>query len=216
MGGWEVWLVLIVGAAVWIVGHLLKQSAEEDSKRGPRPPVPPNRRPGAPPGQQPGRPQSSSELDRFLQEVARRKQAAEQQRGREAAQKQQARRPARPGQQTSDRSPRRRADVVPEVIAVEPVRQRATVDRALETTVPVAQPARRVEPPATVFPAEVVEVLLPAAPAASARLFPATRRQTASPTLQKLAGMLHNKDDLRAGILLREILERPLSRRRRP
>jgi hypothetical protein len=215
MGGWELWGVLIVGAAVWILGHLLRQSAEDDNKRGPSRQGPADRRPARPAGQpgQPVRPQqSSSELDRFLQEVARRKQAAEQQRARgEAGQKQQPRRPVRTRQETSDRPPRRRAEVVPQALPVEPVRERSTVDRPLETTVPVA----RAETPATVLPADVVEVVAQAAPAVTGRLFPPPRRQAAGPALQKLKAMLRTKDDLCAAIILREVLDRPISRRRR-
>jgi hypothetical protein len=214
MGGWELWGVLIVGAAVWILGHLLRQGAEEENRRGPGRPPPPARRPDRPPGH-PGRPpQPSTELDRFLQEVARRKQAVEQQRSREAAQKQQqqARRQVRPRPETSDRPPRRRgAEAVPEVLPVEPIRRPPSVERPLETRVPVAQPVRRVEAPPPVVAAEVAEVL----PAASARVFPPTARQAPAPALQKLAAMLRTRDDLQAAIMLREVLDRPISRRRR-
>jgi hypothetical protein len=209
MNGWEVWLALIVAAAVWILGHLLRQGGDDAGKRGPagRPEGRPAR-PAAPPG----RSQSSTELDRFLQEVARRKQAAEQQRTREPAPAP-PRRPVRPREESPDRPPRRRMpEAIPQVLPAEPVRQRPSVERPLERVVPLVRPTPRAEPPVAVVPVEPAEVVLPAP---AVRLFPPARRDTVSPTLQKLAAMLRSRDDLRAGIVLREILQPPLCHRRR-
>jgi hypothetical protein len=214
MGGWELWGALIVGAAVWIIGHLLRQSAEESSRRGPiRPPNPEDRRPR--PNAPAGRPQSQSDLDRFLQEVARRKQAAEQQRGREEPARQgPVRRPNQPRPPSSGQPRRRAQPGTPQVIPVEPVRQRPSVDRPLETVVPVVQPARTELVP-TVLPVEPLPVALPA-PAARARaLFPPTQRQVPTPALQKLAAVFRSRENLRAGMILREVLDPPLAHRRR-
>ena len=215
MGGWELWGALIVGAAIWIIGHLLRQNAEDNTKRGPARPANPDERrprPNAPGGRQ----QSPNELDRFLQEVGRRKQAAEQQRSREATARQvPVRRPNQPRPPSAGQPRRRPQPGVPQVIPVEPVRQRPSVDRPLETVVPVVQPAQPRPAVPLVVPVEPVPMVLPASPARPQAKFPQAQRQAASPTLQKLAAMLGSRDALRAGILLREVLDPPLAHRRR-
>ena len=217
MGGWEIWFALIAAAAIWIVGHLLKQSAQNDEKRDqPRPGPGERRAPGRPPGAPPRQPPARSELDRFLQEVNRRKQLAEE-RGR-APQPPPEGRPARPRTVPVDRPPPRRV--------VEPVREVVPVGPA---------PTRRAEPapvlelaevearPATVLPTATPAAAVPVAPAAGAgpvvlsplTAFPPTRRQAPSGALRRLGAMLRTADDLRAAMMLREILDRPRCHRRR-
>jgi hypothetical protein len=218
MGGWEIWFALIAAAAIWIVGHLLKQSAQNDEKRDQARPGPGERRPpGRPPGAGPRQAPARSELDRFLQEVNRRKQLAEQQQGR-TQQSPQERRPARPRTVTVDRPPPRRvAEPVREVIPVEP----APTRRA--EPAPVLELAEVEARPATVLPTATAAAV-PVAPAAGAAgpvvltpmtAFPPTRRRAPSPALRRLGGMLRSADDLRAAIMLREILDRPVCHRRR-
>jgi hypothetical protein len=209
MGGWEIWLALIGAAAVWIVGHLLRQGAQADEKgdqarQGER--RPPGRPPGAGPRQPP-----RTELDRFLQEVNRRKQMAEE-RGRPpqpAARSE--RRPVRPQPAPAERPPARRmVEPIQEVIPVEPPRPQLDPTRRVEPApvVALADPDPRSAGGTAAAPAPVLLAAVPTA-------FPPTRRQAQSPALRRLGAMFRSKENLCAAMMLREILDRPISHRRR-
>ena len=218
MGGWEVWFALIVAAAVWILGHLLRQSAQNEERRDQARPGPGERRaPGRPPGGAPRQPPARSELDRFLQEVNRRKQLAEQQeRAQQGSAAPPERRPVRPRTVTIDRPPPRRvAEPIPEVIPVEPARSRPAVARRAEPA-PVLELAQAEALPATVLPVTPAASVAGQVTLGTATAFPPTRRKAGSSgALRQLGTMLRSTDNLRAGLMLREILDRPLCQRRR-
>jgi hypothetical protein len=71
---WEVWIVPIIAIAVWILGSLMKGTEPErapDRSGRPGGPRPQPGEPGAP------RPRAPGDLDKFLQEIQRRRRAAE-------------------------------------------------------------------------------------------------------------------------------------------
>jgi hypothetical protein len=214
MGGWEIWLALVFAAAVWILGHLLRQGAQTDEKRDqPRPGAGERRPPGRPPGAAPRQP-PRTELDRFLQEVNRRKQLAEQRgRAQQPASAPPERRPPRPRTVAVERPPARRmVEPMPEVISVEPTRRAEPV--------PVLELAEAQARPATVPPAAPVPVVPTGGAAGSVVLGPATPfppavRQGQSGAIRRLGAMLRSKDNLCAAMMLREILDRPVCHRRR-
>jgi hypothetical protein len=216
MGPWELWAALIVGAAVWIVGHLLKNSvaAEEEKRKLSRPPGAEDRPLG-----QPRRPAAgSSDLNRFLQEVNRRKQT-EEQRTRAAE--------ARP---VAAAAPRSSVDA-PLEARVERAPSPPPVRRPPRETIPLVrprQPGRRAERDVTIVPeALAVEPALPVALAVGAlpTVLPALPAKAGAvrpppvkslpPGMGQLATLLRSKGGLQAGILFGEILAPPLCHRRR-
>jgi hypothetical protein len=207
MGPWELWAALIVGAAVWIVGHLLKNSAaaaEEEKRRLPRPPGAEGRGPG-----QPRRPAAAStDLDRFLQEVNRRKQSGEQ-RARPA----ESRQAAAPAARSTVDAPLQARPAPP---VRRPPREAAPVvrtrqpGRASERDVPVVSEVILVEPtPPAALPVTA------AAPPTKSSAFPPPQVHHRSPAMRQLATLLRSKDALQAGILFGVILAPPVCHRRR-
>jgi hypothetical protein len=236
--GWEIWLVPIAALAFWIIGTLMRNSSAagrdkdtQEANRG----VP--QRPGQQP-QRPGQPdrplgpprraqQSSADLDRFLQEVSRRKQGAAPPRPAEPV--------ARPAEQ-----PRR-----PTASRPAPTSRPATAARPAAPPRPVAQ--RPTKPtrarPVAVEPIPVVEVL----PVQEEPASTAPREQWAAPVqaavvtgtavgagltqptfaaeagavraiperLAQIMALLKTPQQLRAAMVLREVLDPPLSQRRR-
>lgn len=215
MGGWHFWGALIIGAVIWIVGQLLRNSAQQEEKRTPAAPGPEDRAAGQ------RRPApGSTELDRFLQEVNRRKQNAEQ-RTRAQTENRPAVAPsprssvdaplaARPAGASSPPPVRRR----PSRPAAEGPSTRAPQRRAPAGDVPVLLEVVPVVEPSPPAPAPLPTVL-PAPSPAKAPAFPPTQGKIASPALRQLLAMLGSKNNLRAAILLREVLDPPMCHRRR-
>jgi hypothetical protein len=196
MGGWEVWGALIVGAAIWIIGQLLRQNAEEDPKKRPQPrPQPPQDRPNRP------RPQSgTSDLDRFLQEVQRRKQMAE---GR-------AKPPPPPKRQPQQRRPPPRN--VPDVLPTRTPGAERRAEPAVIDVVPVEAPARVPMPAPAAAPVAAVVAPGDVAPVVR-RVFPPPRKAQLTPALAQLQKLMASRDSLRAAVLLQEVLGPPLCHR---
>lgn len=188
MPQWEVWLVPLIAMAVWILGSLLRGGAEERKRGSPR----------ADAGDRlQRRPQqrSQSDLERFLEDVHRRRQGTEE--------------PSTEG---------------PPPVAVEPARTKPVAPRRVPAPPVVRKP--KPKPPAVrATVAEVVaamEAALPVAlpvneavgPASSSKPAPrASPKQAASPALM---AMLRTPAALRNAIILQEIFDPPLCRRRRP
>jgi hypothetical protein len=208
MNGLEFILILLVPLIVWILSTVFKGDGD---------------RPGSSPGSA-ARPQTQrrpvTDLDRFLEEARRRREAAE--RGQQAnAETQQ--RPVPPRETRPAPMPERR-----------PVRPPTPPRRRNVDTVP-PQPVRApvlleavADAPATNFPAPRVDALrpepvrvegpvpLPVPSPALSPLFvirsPGTRP---APALVKLAELLSSPRTAGTAIILKEIFDRPLSRRRR-
>ncbi len=203
MGDWVGLLIPLIIAAVWILNQLVKN--REDPRRKP-PPLP---APGEDePGPRPRR--TASDVDKFLDEVRRRRARAE---GREASAPVQA-------------PPRRRPPVrqpVPEVQRTFP--PPSQVPPPLPRTRPPAPPfssslpAPRIPPREDILVAEVVSLspapahrLTGLAPAPVLVPVPAVRA-TASTPLAETLSLLKKRQTLAAAVVLREIFGPPLSAR---
>jgi hypothetical protein len=108
---------------------------------------------------------------------------------------------------------------LPTAVPAEPARSRPAEPRRAEPA-PVLELAEVEARPATVLPAAAPAVA-PAVGVAGpvvlgpTTVFPPTRRKAQSGALRKLGAMLRSADDLRAAMMLREILDRPVCQRRR-
>jgi hypothetical protein len=196
MGGWEVWAALIVGAAVWIIGQLLRQSADDDPKK--RPPARPQ------PTDRPNRPRPASgttDLDRFLQEVQRRKQMAE---GHGKP-------PPPPKKPQPQRRPPPRN--VPDVLPTRTPGAERWAQPAVVEVVPVQTPPARVPAPAPVQEVVAAVVVPGEVQPMARRAFPPPRKTEMSPALAQLQKLMASRDSLRAAVLLQEVLGPPLCHR---
>jgi hypothetical protein len=235
---WEVWVVPIIAIAVWILGSLMKGSEPERSDRPPGPggPRPQPGEPGA------TRPRSPGDLDKFLQEIQRRRRAAEE---RERPPQPQA---ERPPERTVERvplseqpAPRPRPQQPARPVQAPPPRRRpvrSVPDQPAGPPLarPVPEP-RRPRVPAREVPAEPPLEVIPVpprlrppptpAPSPSAPVavvaeavpqvepaFPLTTRARQSPALAQLGAFLKSPQSMRAAILLQEILGPPVYQRR--
>jgi hypothetical protein len=189
--------------AVWILGSLMRGGMEERQRQQGRPNAnngPDRARPA------PQRP--ANDLESFLREVHRRRQTAEPPPPEpERAESRPKPRPAppprrqpRPAPPPATRRPEPRRNV-DEPVAVEVVR----VQELPPAVLPV--------PPSAAFPA-VAEVVVPFAAAPLAAPPPAPRPAVKRPP-PALAGLLDSPAALRKAIILREIFDPPLCKRRR-
>jgi hypothetical protein len=214
MCGWELLALLVAGAAVWILGNLLRNSTEAERQaaadaaaRGRRPPQ-----------------VTSGELDQFLREVQRRKQQAEQKAApaQEPARKApvpppqaQARQPERrPTQPAPSRAPRRAPGQ--QLPPSRPRAARPAVERAEPVVLEVVPVVEVVEP---AVPTSMVWEDTPATTGVAEKTSPAlalrpTDKRAVPPALAQLATMLRSPQNLQMSIVLREILDPPLCRRR--
>jgi hypothetical protein len=220
--GWEVLLVPAIAIGVWVLGTLIKNATNQDTDKLP-PRVPPDRPPAprrpAPPG---------TDLDRFLREVNRRKQAGEQPAPRPkplAPPPQAARRtapappprPVRPAGPAA-RPPARPAPVPPSrrpplqpVPVAEPV-------PVLEV-VPLEEERRGASPGPTwqqpPQPPAALPAVVPGKAVPAGQQFPVGAGRTVSPALATVHALLRSPQGLRSVMVLREILDPPLSMRGR-
>ncbi len=204
MNNWAIWLILLIPVAVSILS-LLFRPPKEEPRPGPR--MRPNAQEG--PGNRPPR-RSVSEIDQFLEEINRRR--------REAAERRRASEPtplpvpppeAKPVPPPPPRpvpppvsKPRR-----PERPRPVPPRRREPVPEVVRVVVPEPAPLPFQEPPLPALPAEVPALPLPT--------FLESYRRPPSLALVQLAPLLSSMQTLRSAILLREILDRPISQRPR-
>jgi hypothetical protein len=214
VNGLEFILILLVPLGVWIFSTIFKSDEERPGARpapGSRPA--PQRRP-------------VTDLERFLEEARRRREVAERRQSEEAEKK------ARPVARSEARPippPERRAARP----APAPQSRRSSVDAPLPRTsrppvmleavaeaIPAATPARRVDPARPdAPPVAALPVAVPLA-AIAVEVTPAAPRDTSSakptpPTLVHLARLLRSPRTAGAAIVLREIFDQPLCRRRR-
>lgn len=126
----------------------------------------------------------TSELDRFLDEARRRR----------------------------DTSPKRREEPILEAVPVaKPPAPPPPAPPRVEKRPPKPREVRKASQPAPTPYVNVVPVELPAPPPAPARLPPA---HPPSPALAKVVAMLRDRDAVTTAVVLREILDKPLSQRR--
>lgn len=193
---WEIWLVPLIAMAVWILGALMRGGKQEKRPAAPEP--------GRGNGGEGGRaPQPNTDLERFLEEVQRRRQAAEPAEPREQ-QAAEGRARSEPSGGRPYSSPSRRPR------PARPPRPRPQVEDALPLEV---DPVVRSEP-LMVLPvaAPPIGVSLAVEAATSRPPRPAQERaQLRGP----LTAMLKSSESLRTAIALREIFDPPLCKRRR-
>jgi hypothetical protein len=208
-------LIVVVVEAVWILSGLFR-GAEDDRQRRPM---------GRAPGQAPPRQrQAPSNVDRFLEEVNRRRQAAQRQAGAARVEKAPiASMPARTEQPlpstgavlavpVSDRDQGRYRR-----IRAEPI---AKVEQPIEAVVVVDESSprsgQRVSGPLPGAPGSTGNVAVPAAAGVSvSAVASAGKARPVSPFLAQLLPMVQSRQALRNAILLQEIFGQPLSRRKR-
>jgi len=199
---WHVLIILLIPVAVVILASLFRGAEQRNKKDRPLAQGRESRNPSG---------RGGTDLDRFLEEARRRREAAER---REAAgtrqeiempkptpppprQKRQSRpTPPRP-REMPEPTPRRKPVVLEEVPVARPV-------------VVLAEPT----PAQPVRPGEstsVKPVELAAPPPAPIN----TQPKAPSPVLQQVARMLRSPQSAASAIVLREIFDQPLSRRRR-
>ncbi len=201
---WIKWLVPLIILAGYILSHLAKN--REEPRRSQRPPLPPPL-PPRDSGERPAARRSPSEVDRFLEEVRRRRETGE--------------KPTVPAaREPSSRGERERPRPASKITAAEPVLRPQRTGREEP---PKPRPARRPSGAQEAAPfAKLVPAPAPAPPslaetaAAQAVMhFPSPAAKPVSPAAQQLLELLKTPQSLQTAILLREVLDRPRCRRPR-
>lgn len=217
MGGdWIKWLIPLIAVAVWVLTTMVRN--REEPRRPVRPGTPPADG-GEPPPGGPRPRRSAAEIEEFLQEVRRRREAGEQRKKKIPAREEPRRErepprtrpsltaaepmappppPPAPASLSPAPRPRERRDVTPLASTVVPAREEVVVARVVEPA-PSAPSAYSVS----------------SAPAAVGALLPHGRARGLRGGPAQLLQMLRQPQSLAAAIVLREILEPPVSRRRR-
>jgi hypothetical protein len=202
--GWEILIIPAIGFVFWLVGMLFRNATEAPKKDARRP---------AREAEEPRR-QTSSDLDRFISDTRRQREAEE-------------RRTQRPPQAAR---PQRRPIILEEVVeeprsrpaARPPMPPRPVPQRPMPTRVPAPRPAVPVlEVVETISTAPVLQALtqnvlptMPEQPTAPVDML--EREEVAvSPLLLDVKQMLKSSKSAQLAIVLREIFDAPLCRRRR-
>jgi hypothetical protein len=213
-------LIVVVVELVWILSSIFR-GTEEDRRGQQRPPLTP-RPPGAPASRP--RPPATT-VDRFLEEINRRRREAAERQG--ATPTAQSSAPASPKPRSEP--PRRQPRPAPSILSPQPTRPGAPRRvPTLEVVVaevqypqveaidarrapPAAKPAFRPAPTAPPEKVVVAEVLAVTPPPALA--VPTPRSRPASRRAAQLIALLHNRQMLGNALLLHEILGPPLCER---
>jgi hypothetical protein len=222
MNNWQAWIVPVIALGVWILSHLLRGS-EQDKKAPPR-----ERLPGENP---PGRAKEPlTDLDRFLREVNRRRQNAEERRPGPAAKPSPvltaqpvAERP-RPSMPKPTRAlPPRRQASRPAPAAPSKAATTSTFQPEPLTVLPAdSKPLHAISLPASeqtplAFPtsSEIIRIATPAAMATAAKMAPAIKQASSRSSPAPFLTLLSSAENVKAAMVLREIFDPPLCRRRR-
>lgn len=204
---WEVLLVPLIAMAVWIIGSLMRGSIEE-KKRNESRPASGN---GGSPTSRPSRQKQPNDLQQFLEEVQRRRQTSEQQPAEAPPE------PSRPGPEPIERRPKPRPagqqKRQPRPSAPSPTRRprpRATNEPGVVDLV-VVEETRMVEaqPPLAI---PVAGAIVPMAVPPPAPVVSRDREKNLSPSL---VALLRTREALRNAIILREIFDPPLCKRKK-
>lgn len=201
------WIIPAIVVAVWILSNIFGKGEE------PQRPRPGARRPGQAP------PRPENEIERFLQEINRRRQAAEAQQ-RDPSQPMPEPRPTPETRPTPEARPvpqqvRRPAPAPPapkrrpqRPVPTPAQRPRRLVDEPILTVEPVVAPRR-----SEVVP--VVAVSEVAVAPAAASLLGQAQPVAQSASLAQFNALLRSSQGLKTAILLQEVLGQPRCRRRR-
>jgi hypothetical protein len=205
---WPILIIPAIGLVVWLVSALFR-NATEPPKKPPLPQRPPVREPEEP------RRQTSSDLDRFIAETRRQREADERRAQRPPQ-------PARPQRrpillEEVEDEPRPRPAPRPPMSQPRPVPPRPT-----PTFVPVVRPARvPVLEIAELAAAPVLpglpQTVLPTMPEQPTGPVDVLKREEAfvSPLLRDIQEMLKSPKSAQLALVLREVFDQPLCRRRR-
>jgi hypothetical protein len=201
--GWANWVIPLIAVVVWILANLARLPKET-----PRPPV---RKPPLPPregDQQTSTAPPRSEVERFLAEVNRRRQASVQRRRAPQPEPPPTALPAAPPEAIRRREEaRRREDVLARRNAPSaPPSPRRPPTLSPPRSVPVIVAVPEVVPVAP--PQPVVEVVALPAPEAALPIVRPTSR-----TASRVVALLRDPVSLPAAFLLHEIFQPPLSQR---
>jgi hypothetical protein len=196
MNGWEL-VVPVIVVLIYIVGHFLRSGEKEEQ----RPAVRRNR---SSEERTPRR--ANTDIDRFLDEVnRRRRQAMDRRTGPAEHEATPLRVPQRPRPSAGVDRPRR--TVSSPVVRTVPIRPTLSAARPVEP-VPAVEVIPIIEIP-TAMPASPLEMQpITASP------IPIAPTGTTSAPSPDLGGLLSTPDSLRAAVILQEILGPPVSRRR--
>lgn len=217
---WEIWLVPLIAMAVWILGSLLRGNVE-DRQRNNNGPQRPNPRE---PGPQEGRPRKpATDLEKFLEEVHRRRQATE--KGEDEPSQE----PPRPIPVVEKPVSRPQPRIVPAPLRQPPQPKRT--QRTAAPTVRRTRPRQSMEEPVVLDVVVVQEpqppLVQPVAPpsvipsgdvvvmSAALRTPPTTPRSSTPRVTPSLAALLSSRQNLRNAFILKEIFDPPLSRRKK-
>jgi hypothetical protein len=200
----EAWLIPVLFLLVWIVNSIMRGSEDERGKKG-RSSLPRGERQA---GERPRRP--ASDIDRFLDEVnRRRRQALERRPGSPDKEKMTSLTPSgrpRPSVRTPVRS-----TPAPPAVRVPPAR---TVERR-PSPADVAAAVLEVIPVATAVRPGAAETPPAFAPIASAPVASPVASDTSAGGITSISDLLGSADTLRAAVILHEVLGPPLCRRQR-
>lgn len=227
---WAITVILLIMVAVIILSNL-GRAARLDQRRTPPRPLPPRNdlenRPAPPPLSGPKTRRSPSEVERFLEEINRRRLETAERRRRpeEAVRKPPAPPPPPQAVTAADRPPiapppmpappaaARQARQARQVVLLEeqqsPPPRRPTEREGTARAVPPAREAPAVKPPP--LPAQQ------SAAEAPPHVAPIVTRWAEPPVALRLRDMLKDPQSMRAAMMLREVLDPPLAfRKRRP
>jgi hypothetical protein len=201
---WVKWVIPLIALAVWILTSLIKSQQEEPRRRSTTrfPPQPQGGEEGT--GPRPRR--TSGEVEQFLEEIRRRRESG-----------------VKPAE--VEQRPRPVVREAPPVIVVEAPRPRPA-PRTPPALPPKRQPPRREEPAtprkrpavteevvvARIVSTPPITVAAPPPPAASAITLAVS---PTAPAARQFLDLLKNPQSMRVAFLMREILDRPVSRRPR-
>jgi hypothetical protein len=209
---WTAWIIPLIALAVWVISNLAK-NAQEQQRRPNRPtPGTPPANPNAPEASGPKPQRTAAEIEDFLREVRRRREVAD-------------------GKKTKKVIP-----PPPPPRPVQPVRSRPSLEAPIPMAVPIRpdRPDRPQATPATPrrenqapLPIPVAEEVVVAQVAPSAYAGPSTvsaprtnmgrgvQLGVSSGAAGHFLKLLRDPQSMKTAIMLREILDKPISRRGR-
>jgi hypothetical protein len=195
---WVQWLIPLVALAVYILSNLAKGQEESRTNRLPRPPRSDEAVETAELAEPPRQRRSQEEIDRFLEEVRRRKKTIEPPQNKPLS---------RPTTAPSQERPRPVPPPLPKVkLPPPPLPERPRPGDAPRPATKPPSRKREPEPIPVVEALEVTHVPLQPPPALVGPL-------VNSLALQNLKSLLANRQTMATAILLKEILDVPLSKR---
>ncbi|MGE3806884.1 MAG: hypothetical protein AB7K24_19630 [Gemmataceae bacterium] len=195
-----VWIIIFIPVVMWILSSLIKGGMDDEK------PQPGNARKQA----------SANDLDRFLEEVNRRRREAANRETRPPEQVAQVRRGPTPTMRSAPAP-------APAPARPAPVQARPVPKTVVQPAAPRPIPVRPAPEIATVIPVEEILPVVPVVPKAGPRrpavpklgdLRAIKGQRKSSPAVEQLMPMLRSAEGLRTAFLVREIFGEPRCKRR--